>query len=211
MKTLSGLRTTREVICGDSLDILKGFKDLHCIITSLPDMEEIGLKNIPDYYHWMEKACDTLIGTLSQKGIIFFYQTNRKYQGTVIDKNQLITTKFFMAGYSKVFEKIVLRQAPDTVDRYRPTYTNLFAFSETLKAHQPTPDVIYRGEMLYKNAMGMNAIKVCLDYVREHVECRLVLDPFCGQGSVLKVANDYGYDSIGIDILPEQCEIAKNI
>ncbi len=211
MKTLfeNGKRT---VICGDSLTLLykKEFKNQKCIITSLPDPEEIGIV-ISDYTLWICETCNALIESMNDDGVIFFYQTNRKYKGKVIDKNFLITNMFQQSNFNKIFEKIVLRQEPEIINRYRPTYTNLFAFSHTQTAGQPTADVIYAGEMLYKNAMGMNAIKVCMDYVGIHYENPTVFDPFCGQGSVLKVANQYGFDAIGIDIDPEQCKIAKTI
>lgn len=210
MKNLFSNNTTRTVICGDSLQLLKNYNNQKCIITSLPDMDEIGI-DLPTYQFWMFDACVKLINTLAKDGVIFFYQTNRKYKGRIIDKNAIISLIFYKNGFDKILEKIVLKQEPEIVNRYRPTYTNLFAFSKTLTGGQPTADVIYAGEMIYKNAMGLNAIKVCLDYVKKNVECTTVFDPFCGQGSVLKMANISGYNTVGIDILPEQCKIAESI
>lgn len=204
------MRTKRTVICGDSLKLLDKFKDQKCIITSLPDPEEIGIK-IKDYKNWLREALTCLIISSHKDGVYFFYQTNRKHDGKILDKNHIITDFMLKNGMNKIMEKIILKQEPGIINRYRPTYTNLFAFSWLLKAGEPTPDVIYAGEMLYKNAMGMNAIKFCLDYVKKYVETTVIFDPFCGQGSVLKMANDYGYDAIGIDILPEQCKIAETI
>lgn len=204
------MNAKRTVICGDSLKLLKNFKNQKCIITSLPDPEEIDIA-ISEYAEWVEQVVGYLQKCLTKDGVIFFYQTNRKYKGTIIDKNTLISSLFIKNRFSKIMEKIVLKQEPNIINRYRPTYTNLFAFGWYLKAGEPTPDVIYAGEMIYKNAMGQNAIKFCLDYVKKYVETTVIFDPFCGQGSVLKMANEYGYDAIGIDILPEQCKIAETI
>jgi hypothetical protein len=209
MKTLfeSGKRT---VVCGDSLLLLPEYKNIKCIITSLPDPEEMGMA-LHNYPYFLENVCELLYNAISPESVIFFYQTNRKYGGRLIDKNNLVSKQFYKKGCPKILEKIVLRQEPGIINRYRPTYTNLFAFSHTQTAGTPTADVIYAGEMIYKNAMGMNAILVCMDYIKTHFEKPTIFDPFCGQGSVLKVANQYGFDSIGIDINSEQCQIAKTI
>ena len=37
-----------------------------------------------------------------------------------------------------------------------------------------------------------------------------VLDPFMGSGTTLEVAREFGRNSVGIDILPEYCEMARN-
>jgi site-specific DNA-methyltransferase (adenine-specific) len=39
----------------------------------------------------------------------------------------------------------------------------------------------------------------------------VVLDPFCGSGTTLKVAKLKGYNYIGIDINPEYVQIANEI
>jgi DNA modification methylase len=36
-----------------------------------------------------------------------------------------------------------------------------------------------------------------------------VCDPFCGQGTVLHVAESLGADSVGVDIDPKVCEITR--
>jgi len=208
---LSSNTTTRKVICGDSSTLLNNYKNMKVIITSLPDMEEMGLNAMPEYIERLWNMVGKLQNSIDKNGIIFFYQTNRKYKGILIDKNAHITRVMLYNTFYKVFEKIVLKQQPETINNFRPTYTVLTAFSKTIKAGRSTPDVIYAGNMVYKNAMGENAIKVCLDFVRKNAETDTIFDPFCGRGSVLRLANFYGYNAIGIDIDPKQCEIAKNI
>ena len=38
----------------------------------------------------------------------------------------------------------------------------------------------------------------------------VVLDPFCGQGSVLALANSWGLDAVGIDVNRKRCKVAAS-
>ncbi len=200
----------RTVINSDAHDWLKINKGQKAIITSLPDMEEIG-QPLEDWINWIKLTCELLINSLSDDGIIIFYQTDRKYNGRNIDKKTLITNEFISRGYNNIFNKIVLKQNPDTINLFRPTFTNLFGFSKKVKSGKASPDVIFAGKMIYKNAMGFNACEAAIKFIDSKIGKQTIVDPFCGQGSVLKISNLLNFDSIGIDILKEQCEIAKTI
>lgn len=192
----------------DSLEYLQTAAKYKAIITSLPDMEEVGL-GVDAWAEWLKRAARLLAKILTDDGVIFFYQTNRKYKGGLIDKMNIISNEFTEKGFRCILQKIVLKQKPETVNFFRPTYTNLFAFSKKLKAGKSTADVIFAGKMIYKNAMGFNAVELCVNYIKKNIETDTIFDPFCGQGSVLKIANDMGYNTIGIDIMQEQCDKAK--
>jgi hypothetical protein len=196
----------RTVHCLDAFEWLPLQSDIKVIITSLPDMAEVDL-NKDDWVKWVRKACFLLAKALSDDGVIFFFQTDRRYKGEIIDKKSIISTEYFDMGFKNIFSKIVLRQPPNAINFYRPTYSNLFGFSKALTGYV-NEDVIYNGKMLYKNAMGLNACSKCIDFIKKYVDADTIVDPFCGQGSVLKMANIYGFNAIGVDILSEQCEIA---
>ena len=57
--------------------------------------------------------------------------------------------------------------------------------------------------------MGYNACAAAIDFIESKIGRQVVVDPFCGHGSILKIANQKGFDSVGVDILEEQCKIAK--
>ena len=60
-------------------------------------------------------------------------------------------------------------------------------------------------------AMG---VKACLDacrFVKQETSTRTVVDPFCGLGTVLAVANALGLDAVGVDIAPRMCRHARNL
>ena len=207
---LFGNKTTRIVICSDAHIWLNNNKNNKAIITSLPDMEEVGM-DVNDWVNWIKKTCKLIIDSLDDNGIVIIYQTDRKYKGRILDKKTLISNEFIKLGYNNIFNKIVLKQKPETTNLFRPTFTNLFGFSKKITSGKSTPDVINCGKMIYKNAMGLNACKTSIEFIKSKIDTNIIIDPFCGQGSILKIANEMGFNSIGVDILKEQCIKAKNI
>lgn len=198
----------RKVICTDAVEWLKTNQNHKIIITSLPDKEEVGM-SMDEWKNWIVKTSKVIERSLADDGIVFFYQTDRRYKGQIIDKKHLIGNVFENSGYKLVLSKIVLKQKPNTTNLFRPTYTNLFAFSKKIKTSKPTPDVIECGKMLYKNAMGFNAVKCCIDYLNAKKVDGVIVDPFCGMGSVLKISNELGFDAIGVDILQEMVDKSR--
>lgn len=209
MKILEG-GNYYEILCEDSYNYLKKAKDVKAIITSLPDMEEVSM-DIENWTIWVKEISELIAECLSNEGVVFFYQTNRKLNGKVIDKKSIISNVFYEKGFSTIIDKIVLKQEVNTISLFRPGFTNLFAFSKKLKSGKATSDVFPAGEMLYKNAMGFNACQLAIDYIKRNVDTDVILDPFCGMGSVIKISKDCGYSAIGIDILPEMCDATKSI
>jgi tRNA G10 N-methylase Trm11 len=63
--------------------------------------------------------------------------------------------------------------------------------------------------MPWSRAMGVEACRVALRFVREETATRLVVDPFCGRGTVLAVANAMGFDALGIDLGAKRCKAAR--
>jgi len=200
----------RTVYCKDSNLWLPENKGIKAMITSLPDMEEIGMDEA-GWRDWIKKTCLNISASLDEDGVVIFYQTDRKFKGKIIDKKSLISEVFFGLGYNSIMNKIVLKQEPETVNLFRPSFTNLFGFSKQAKTGKATPDVLRAGRMVYKNAMGFNACKTAVDYIKATVKTDTIFDPFCGMGSVLKISNELGFNSVGVDILGKQVLIARSI
>lgn len=197
----------RRLYCNDSLTWLAG-KQFKAIITSLPDMSELGCTAVK-YTDWLDAAAKVLAAATATDGCIIFYQTNRKYKGALVDKDFLISQVFYAAGFKKIFHKIVLRKEPGKKDLYRPTYSNMFCFGKEIASGPVAPDVLYAGTMLHPNGMGLNACAAAIGFVQQTIDTDTILDPFCGTGSVLATANKNGYHAIGIDIDPEKIALAK--
>lgn len=201
----------REVITADANDWMKEMfnQGLKCkaIITSLPDADEIGLTQA-QWETWVHIVCLNMIEIMDDKGIVIFYQTDRKIQGRQIDKKSLITGYFRAAKFNTIFSKIVLKQEPETTNFFRPTFTNMFGFSKRTKAGKATPDVFRAGKMIYRNSMGFNACEAAIKLIKSKLGDVIIYDPFCGRGSVLKIANELGLRAYGVDNDPEQTKYA---
>ncbi len=59
--------------------------------------------------------------------------------------------------------------------------------------------------------MGLEACKVACQYLRDETATQTVVDPFCGRGTLLAVANCFGFDAIGVDLGAKRCRIARNL
>jgi hypothetical protein len=74
------------------------------------------------------------------------------------------------------------------------------------------PDVITdAGEQKWVRAMGVRAAAHAVRFVRDQVGARVVLDPFCGVGTVLAVANALGLDALGVEKARKRAEQARDL
>jgi tRNA G10 N-methylase Trm11 len=59
--------------------------------------------------------------------------------------------------------------------------------------------------------MGALACELACRFVLEATSSRVVVDPFCGRGTVLSVANALGMDAVGVDRSARCCRAAKRL
>ena len=77
---------------------------------------------------------------------------------------------------------------------------------------RPGPDVLPdAGFMPWSRAMGTTACRVACAYLRDETEARIIVDPFCGRGTVLAVANAMGLDAIGVELSAKRCRAARSL
>jgi hypothetical protein len=75
-----------------------------------------------------------------------------------------------------------------------------------------TPDVIpSAGKVTWTRGMGVAACALAVRFVRERTTTRTIVDPFCGHGSVLAVANAAGLDAIGVELGRKRAERAREL
>jgi DNA methylase len=206
MKTRKNRKGKREVICTDAIQWLENHSGLDSIVTSIPEMDELGLK-YKDYIPFLRNAAHLCLESTKDSGYVIFLQTDRKYKGWV-DKSYFISDEAYKLGYRMVWHKIALRKEPGKSDLFRPTYSHMLCYTKAGKAGPLLPDVIQRGSITYDNAFGVEAVKLAIQFLKQ---CRIkkVYDVFVGSGTTLAVANAFGLDAVGIDIDKAQCKKAQ--
>jgi hypothetical protein len=173
------------------------------VITSLPDRSELPELGLDGWRSWFESAAELVARSVSDEGVAIFFQTDITHAGTWIDKSALVARGAERAGMRLVFHKIVCRLPPGTAGHGRPSYSHLLGYARTALALPPgTPRVDVIPDAGYRpgsKAMGVNACLDACGFVEAATPTRTVLDPFCGWGTVLAVANALGLHAIGAD------------
>jgi hypothetical protein len=198
----------REVHCKDALAWLPQQRGLDCIVTSIPEMEEVGLK-ADAYVPFFREAARKCLEAVKDTGYVVFLQTDRKYKGWM-DKSYWCSDEAAKLGFTMLWHKIALRQEVGTSGLFRPTYSHMLCYSKKGKVGPLFPDVVYRGDVTYENAFGIDAVKAVLQYVKKQ-GAKVIVDPFAGSGTTLALANGMGLAAVGVDIDPKQCAKARTL
>ena len=184
------------------------------VVTSLPDISELGGLDLPAWQAWFQEAAFQTMQAVPDQGVAIFFQSDIRHEGLWIDKGALVQQAAARAEMRLLFHKIVCRKTPGTVTFGRASYSHLLAYARTLRpaVARNTADVLPdAGFMPGKKSMGVNA---CLDacrFVRAETTTRTIVDPFCGFGTVLAVANALGLDAVGVDLSPRMCRRALGL
>jgi hypothetical protein len=184
------------------------------VVTSLPDVSELPALDLPQWKAWFEDAAAQTMAAVPDEGVAIFFQSDIRRDGLWIDKGALVAQAAGRARMNLLFHKIVCRKPPGTVTHGRASYSHLLGFGRVLRPSvaRSTADVILdAGFMPGAKAMGVNA---CLDacrFVARETTTRTIVDPFCGFGTVLAVANELGMTAIGVDLSARMCRRARNL
>jgi hypothetical protein len=65
------------------------------------------------------------------------------------------------------------------------------------------------GEVTWTRGMGVQACLAACRFILEHTATRTVVDPFCGHGTVLAVANALGMDAVGVELSRKRAKKAR--
>ena len=182
------------------------------LVTSLPDLSEVPALGFEGWKRWFEDTALLVLNATPDEGAAIFFQSDIKHAGLWIDKGALVARAAERAGMGLLFHKIVCRKPPGTVTFGRASYAHLVAFARVLRPPlaRATADVLPDGGA--KPGAKSMGVKACIDacrFVRTETATRTVVDPFCGFGTVLAVANAMGMDAVGVDLSARMCRRAE--
>jgi hypothetical protein len=207
---------TRIVHHGEALAWLRAEGPLvgASVVTSLPDVSEVPALGLDGWRTWFDEAVVTTMQSVPAEGVAIFFQSDIKHGGLWLDKGAMVARAAERAGMALLFHKIVCRKPPGTVTFGRASYSHLLGFSRSLRPtlQRATADVLSdAGFMPGSKAMGVNACVDACRFILCETTTRTVIDPFCGWGTVLAVANSLGLDAVGVDLSVRMCRRARQL
>lgn len=207
----------REVVQADALAWLREQRaePTDAIVTSLPDVSELPeLGSVAAWKSWFIETA-ALVMSWPEPGLpSLFFQSDVRHQGLWLDKAFLVQQAAERVGASLVFHKIVCRKPPGTLTQGRASYSHLLAVSlgPPIIPRKPSADVLPdAGGMPWSRAMGTRACEAACRFLLDETTARRVVDPFCGKGTVLAVANSLGLDALGVELSGKRCRAARKL
>ncbi len=194
----------------ESQPILEGCS----IITSMPDVSEFQNKTLEEWKTWFTQTAALILSRTPDNGVAIFFQTDIKVDGVWVDKSFLCQKAAERSGHALIAHKIVCRAVAGAPGFGRPVYSHLLCFSKTIRPDisKAFADVLPEaGETTWARGMGIKACELACRMVMSYTESRTIVDPFCGHGSVLAVANEMGLNAIGVDLSLKCVKKARNL
>lgn len=180
------------------------------VITSLPDVSEVSL-GFEAWRAWFIATARQIVTWIPESGTAIFYQSDIRHEGAWIDKGYLVMRAAEDANIPLLWHKIVHRAPPGTIAFGRASYSHMLCFSRTASLQKPGPDILPAGAATWTRGMGIAACRVACRFLVENTATRVVVDPFCGQGTSLAVANAMGLDAIGVELSAKRCRQAQKL
>lgn len=186
----------------------------HAVVTSLPDGSELPELGFDGWRRWFVDAATACCQAIADDAVAIFYQTDVKRDGALVDKSYLVLRGAEAAGATLLWRKVVCRVPPGAVTFGRPAFAHLLCVSRRLRLPpgRSTADVLPAlGTMTWSRAMGTAACDVAARFLLSDTACRVVVDPFCGVGTMLAVANRHGLDAVGVELSRRRVARARQL
>ncbi len=182
------------------------------VVTSLPDISELSQLDFDSWRAWFLDAVRQVVRWIAPGGVAIFYQSDIRIAGAWIDKGYLVMRGAEDEQANIIWHKVVCRKPAGTIGLGRPSYSHMICVSREKRdvAKRPGPDVLPdAGFMPWSKAMGVSACRVACQFLRDETETRTVVDPFCGRGTLLAVANSMGFDAVGVELGAKRVKSAR--
>ena len=181
----------------------------------MPDISEFHGHSLEMWKEWFINTAKLVLSRTPNQGVTIFYQSDIKVEGVWVDKAYLCQKAAESLGHELIWHKIICRIKPGQTSFGRPSYSHVLCFSKGfrfLDLGKSTPDVIPDiGEKTWERGMGLEACIMIGKFIAEQTTTRTLVHPFCGQGSMIAVANGLGLSAIGIERSPKRAEMARTL
>jgi hypothetical protein len=213
---VTGAPPTREIIQAEALAWLAEHPAPPgaSVITSLPDVSEVPERGFEGWKSWFGEAARAVLRWLPEPGLAIFFQSDVRVRGAWVDKSYLVQRAAEVEGRVLLWHKVVCRLAPGTITHGRASYSHLLCFAHAPRADitHPGPDVLPdAGYKPWSKATGVDACRLACRFLKEESATTLVVDPFCGHGTALAVANHFGFDALGIELSTRKVKAARRL
>lgn len=207
----------RIVYCEDALvwllsqDVLPNSS----LVASMPDISEFPHFDTFEWKTWFTETAELILSKTPEDGVTIFYQSDIKVQGEWFDKGYLCQKAAEKLGHRLLWHKIVCRTSPGIATFGRPSYSHLLCFSKKLRLtdlSKSSADVLPElGEKTWERGMGLATCLSIAKFILEQTQTKTVINPFCGEGSMLAAANALGLEAIGIERSPKRAEKSRRL
>lgn len=180
-------------------------------ITSMPDFTEFPSMSLSDWKAWFTRAAALVMERTPEDGVAIFYQRDAKHEGTWVDKGYLIQKAGEETGTALLWHKIICRAPPGHTTFGKPAYSHFLCFSKGVRPglDRATADVMLApGKVTWTRGMGSRACVSACRFVQGNTASDTIVDPFCGHGTVLAVANAMGLHAVGVELGRQRAEKA---
>lgn len=207
----------RNVYCEDAITWLTNSEQIadNSFVASLPDISEFSGSSLEGWKSWFIETAKLIMTRTSDEGVSVFYQSDIKYEGTWVDKGYLCQKAAEELGHSLIWHKIICRIAPGKISFGRPAYSHILCFSKNFRLQnleKSTPDVIpVMGKKTWERGMGLEACLLIAKFIKEETRTKTLIQPFCGEGSMLAAAESVGLNVIGIERSHKRAELARKL
>ena len=175
--------------------------------TGIPDFEELGDKNIAKYETFIFATLQHVDRIVKRDGFVVFCQTDRKMDGGIYAKHVEIIRIMKENHFNLKDYKILVKDRTDKVNLYRLNYSHILVFTKEGKIPLSKKKGDYLKDLwVYTMPENKNfwPEEFCDLVVSTFtLPTDLVVDPFCGRGTVLKSAKKLGRYYFGAEIKEE--------
>lgn len=207
---------SRVVHCEDATSWLSKQDPLSSssLVASLPDVSEFPGHSRAQWEEWFVATASLILSKTPESGVTVFFQSDIRVDNEWLDKGFLCQLAARELGVALIWHKIACRKPPGQITFGRAGYSHILCFSKGVReaGQAKFPDVLATvGDKSWERGMGVEPCMLIARFIAECTDSTIVINPFCGHGSMLAAANAFELCAVGIERSNKRAEIAKTL